>query len=54
MERKLKRECFEWKNCKLQWKVDWPMSWFTFDVDFEMYGKDLMESATISNKYVIH
>ena len=28
-------------NCKLQWKVDWAMRWFTFDVDFEMYGKDL-------------
>ena len=37
-------------NCKLQWKVDWAMRWFTFDVDFEMYGKDLTESAIISNK----
>ena len=37
-------------NCKLQWKVDWAMRWFTFDVDFDMYGKDLMESATLSNK----
>ena len=37
-------------NCKLQWKVDWAMRWFTFDVDFEMYGKDLMESAILSNK----
>ena len=37
-------------NCKLQWKVDWAMRWFTFDVDFEMYGKDLIESATLSNK----
>ena len=26
-------------NCKLQWKVDWAMRWFTFNVDFEMYGK---------------
>ena len=37
-------------NCKLQWKVDWAMRWFTFDVDFEMYGKDLTESAVLSNK----
>ena len=37
-------------NCKLQWKVDWAMRWFTFNVDFEMYGKDLTESAIISNK----
>ena len=35
-------------NCKLQWKVDWAMRWFTFDVDFEMYGKDLTESAILS------
>ena len=37
-------------NCKLQWKVDWAMRWFTFNVDFEMYGKDLTESAILSNK----
>ena len=37
-------------NCKLQWKVDWAMRWFTFDVDFEMYGKDLTESAILSGK----
>ncbi|MDC1096281.1 lysine--tRNA ligase [Pelagibacteraceae bacterium] len=37
-------------KCKLQWKVDWAMRWFTFDVDFEMYGKDLTESAILSNK----
>ena len=37
-------------NCKLQWKADWAMRWFTFDVDFEMYGKDLTESAILSNK----
>ena len=37
-------------ECKLQWKVDWAMRWFTFDVDFEMYGKDLIESAILSKK----
>ena len=37
-------------SCKLQWKVDWAMRWFTFDVDFEMYGKDLTESAILSSK----
>ena len=37
-------------HCKLQWKVDWAMRWFTFDVDFEMYGKDLTESAILSSK----
>ena len=34
-------------NCKLQWKVDWAMRWFAFDIDFEMYGKDLIESAIL-------
>ena len=28
----------------------WAMRWFTFDVDFEMYGKDLTESAILSSK----
>ena len=37
-------------HCKLQWKVDWAMRWFTFNVDFEMYGKDLTESAILSSK----
>ena len=37
-------------KCKLQWKVDWAMRWFTYEVDFEMYGKDLTESAILSNK----
>ena len=37
-------------KCKLQWKVDWAMRWYVFDVDYEMYGKDLIESAILSNK----
>ena len=39
-------------NCKLQWKVDWAMRWYALDVDFEMYGKDLIESAILSNKII--
>ena len=27
-------------NCKLQWKVDWPMRWLAEGVDFEPGGKD--------------
>ena len=27
-------------NCKLQWKVDWPMRWMVEGVDFEPGGKD--------------
>ncbi len=37
-------------KCKLQWKVDWAMRWYAFDVDYEMYGKDLIESAVLSSK----
>ena len=34
--------------CKLQWKVDWAMRWHALEVDFEMYGKDLIPSAELS------
>ena len=37
-------------NCKLQWKVDWAMRWSALKVDFEMYGKDLIPSAELSNQ----
>ena len=47
--KKIETNIFNGK-CKLQWKVDWAMRWFTFDVDFEMYGKDLIESAILSSK----
>jgi lysyl-tRNA synthetase, class I len=39
-------------KCKLQWKVDWAMRWYALDVDFEMYGKDLIESAILSKKII--
>ena len=39
-------------NCKLQWKVDWALRWFALDIDFEMYGKDLIESAILSTKII--
>jgi len=38
--------------CKLQWKVDWAMRWYALDIDFEMYGKDLIESAILSSRIV--
>ena len=28
------------------------MRWYAFDVDFEMYGKDLIESAILSTKII--
>ena len=39
-------------DCKLQWKVDWAMRWYALNVDFEMYGKDLIESAILSSKII--
>ena len=37
---------------KLGWKADWALRWFTFGVNYEMYGKDLIESFAISKKIV--
>ena len=37
-------------QAKLQWKVDWAMRWVALGVDYEMYGKDLIDSGTQSGK----
>ncbi|MFL2801547.1 MAG: lysine--tRNA ligase [Paracoccaceae bacterium] len=37
-------------NVKLQWKPDWAMRWFALDVDYEMFGKDLIPSAELASK----
>ncbi len=37
---------------KVGWKVDWAMRWYVLGVDYEMYGKDLIESADLSSKIV--
>jgi lysyl-tRNA synthetase, class I len=36
--------------CKLQWKVDWAMRWHALGVDYEMSGKDLIDSVKASSK----
>ena len=36
--------------CKLQWKADWAMRWVALNVDYEMAGKDLIESVKLSSK----
>ncbi len=38
--------------CKMQWKADWAMRWLALNVDYEMAGKDLSESVTLSGKIV--
>lgn len=35
---------------KCQWKVDWVLRWLSFDVDYEMHGKDLIGSAQVGEK----
>jgi lysyl-tRNA synthetase class 1 len=35
---------------KLQWKVDWAARWVALGVDYEMAGKDLIDSVTQSAK----
>ena len=37
-------------QAKLQWKVDWAMRWVALGVDYEMSGKDLIDSVTQSSK----
>ena len=35
---------------KLQWKADWAMRWFALGVDYEMSGKDLIDSVRLSGR----
>jgi lysyl-tRNA synthetase class 1 len=37
-------------RCKVGWKVDWALRWFSFSVDYEMHGEDLLESARLSSR----
>ena len=39
-------------NVKMGWKVDWALRWFSYDVDYEMYGKDLIDSFQTSSRIV--
>src|SRR5258708_19405034 len=37
-------------NCKLQWRVDWAMRWTALGVDYEMSGKDLIDSVRLGTQ----
>jgi lysyl-tRNA synthetase, class I len=37
-------------NVKCQWKADWAMRWFALGVDYEMAGKDLIDSVKLSGR----
>jgi lysyl-tRNA synthetase, class I len=35
---------------KCQWKADWAMRWYALGVDYEMAGKDLIDSVKLSSR----
>ena len=35
---------------KVQWKVDWALRWYVLKVDYELYGKDLTDSARLGGQ----
>ena len=37
-------------HCKLQWKPDWAMRWYALGVDYEMSGKDLINSVRLASR----
>jgi lysyl-tRNA synthetase, class I len=37
-------------HVKCQWKADWALRWTALGVDYEMAGKDLIDSVTLSSK----
>jgi lysyl-tRNA synthetase class 1 len=37
-------------HCKMQWKCDWAMRWVALDVDYEMSGKDLIDSVKLGTQ----
>ncbi|SEQ63703.1 lysyl-tRNA synthetase, class I [Faunimonas pinastri] len=37
-------------HVKCQWKADWALRWTALTVDYEMAGKDLIDSVTLSSK----
>jgi lysyl-tRNA synthetase, class I len=37
-------------KAKVGWKVDWALRWYALEVDYELYGKDLIDSARLSGQ----
>src|SRR5690606_5019534 len=37
---------------KCQWKADWALRWYALGVDYEMAGKDLIDSVKLSSRIV--
>jgi lysyl-tRNA synthetase class 1 len=38
---------------KCQWKADWALRWLALGVDYEMAGKDLIDSVTLASKITL-
>ena len=39
-------------HCKMQWKADWALRWIALGIDYEMHGKDLIPSASLTSNIV--
>lgn len=37
-------------NCKIGWRADWALRWYALGVDYEMSGKDLIDSVKLSSR----
>ena len=37
-------------GCKLQWRADWALRWTALEVDYEMSGKDLIDSVKLGSR----
>jgi lysyl-tRNA synthetase class 1 len=37
-------------HCKAQWKADWALRWYALGIDYEMSGKDLIDSVKLSGQ----
>ncbi len=37
-------------HCKLQWRADWALRWTALEVDYEMSGKDLIDSVKLGGR----
>jgi lysyl-tRNA synthetase class 1 len=43
-------QCVFGGGAKPQWKIDWALRWYALGVDYEMAGKDLIDSVVQSSK----
>ncbi|MFH1197179.1 MAG: lysine--tRNA ligase [bacterium] len=39
---------------KMTWRVDWPLRWYSLGIDYELYGKDLIDSYEVGKKIMFN